>query len=186
MQRRTVLAGVAVALAGCAADSGPQDDDSGNESSPESNGEQQQGSEPPDHETAEDRIRAHINVERAEAGVRELGRSRQLADAARAHSRDMYDREFYRHRNPDGQEPWDRVVCDAGENIHRGEIGRMQNADSEHRWQTRDPEELAGYVIEGWILSREHYENMVDPQWEQVGVGVHIDGGEFFVTAKFC
>ena len=185
MQRRTVLAGAAVALAGCAADSGPQDDDSGNESSPESD-EETQGSEPPDHETAEERIRAHINVERAEAGVRELGRSRELADAARAHSRDMHDREFYDHRNPDGQEPWDRVVCEAGENIHRGEIGRMQNVDSEHRWQTRDPEELAGYVIEGWVLSREHYENMTDRHWEQVGVGVHIEGGEFYVTAKFC
>jgi uncharacterized protein YkwD len=179
MYRRTLLGGVAVALAGCATAS----DDTADNTTTESESDNRT---PLDAAAAEAEIRAAINAERYAVNVPDVDRNQELVYAARAHSRDMYERDFYAHRNPDGEEPWDRVTCNASENIHRGEVGEMQNVDSEHTWDTRDPEELGGYVIEGWILSKDHYDNLTDPQWERVGVGVHVAEGEFWVTAMFC
>ena len=174
MQRRAVLAGVAVGLAGCAGgdtDGGDSPDDSVTA---------------PEREAAEAAIVEGINEIRSEEHAGTIGVDEPLRDAARAHSRDMAERGFYAHQNPDGEEPWDRVLCDAGENIHRGEIGRMQNEGGDETWQTRHADELAGYVVEGWVISDDHYRLMIDGTWRAMGVGVAIVDGEFFATAKFC
>jgi len=164
MRRRTVLAAVpTVALAGCAGVGGG-----------------------PDSAESETLIREAINDERQEVGVGPLTASDTLAEAAREHSRDMHEREFYAHKNPDGQQPWDRAACNAAENIHRGEIGPMENRGGSQTWYTDDAEGLAGYVAEGWRLSPEHYRLMVDNGYQSVGVGVFVDDGEFFATAMFC
>jgi len=162
MRRRTALAGVAVALAGC-----------------------MDTLEGPDGREAEALIRESINEEREAADVAPVDSRERLQTAAREHSRDMYERDFYGHQNPDGQQPWDRVGCRASENIHRGEVGTMENPGGE-TYQTRVTEELARYVVEGWVGSQEHYENMVDSSWQSIGIGVHVGDGEFFATAMFC
>lgn len=140
----------------------------------------------PDPRAAETAVRERINDRRADAGIGPLTSATTLVDAARAHGRDMHERDFYGHTNPDGEEPWDRVPCRAAETIHRGEIGRMANRDSDRTWSTRQPSELAGYVVEGWRLSDGHRRIMLDGQFGAVGVGVVIEGGEFFCTAMFC
>ena len=184
MQRRTLLAAVPVALAGCARSTGqddaPEADTSGDGAIDTTT------TDALDPEAFEDELVAAINTERHAAGHPNLGRDRGLRVAAREHSRDMHEREFYRHQNPDGEEPWDRVPCDAAETIHRGEIGEARNVDSEQVWDTTDVEKAVGYVIEGWILSREHFQIMTDGRFEQVGVGVHVADGEFWATAKYC
>lgn len=164
MQRRSVLAVVPVALGGCL---DVLDVD-------------------PDGREAERLVVEHINDDRAEAGVGQLSVDAALESAAREHSQDMADRGFIGHQNPDGDQPWDRVACDAGETIHSGEIGEMQNVDSHQTWYTHRVEELAGYVGEGWRNSEQHYDILVDSTWQAVGVGIHISDREFFVTAKFC
>ena len=164
MRRRQALAAAAVGLAGCTTDarSGP------------------------DPRAAETAVRERINDLRAETGIGPLSSTTTLVEAARAHCRDMHRREFYGHTNPDGEEPWDRVPCRAGETIHRGELGRMANRGSDRTWYTSDPAELAGYVVEGWRLSEGHRRIMLDGQFSAVGVGIVIERGEFFCTAMFC
>ena len=163
MQRRSLLAGVAVAVAGCA-----------------------DLVTAPDAADAEAAIREAINDERASAGAGHVESSEQLHEAAREHSADMIERDFYDHTNPDGQEPWDRVGCEAGEIIHSGEIGTIENVDGEETWSTTQASEIAGYALEGWRNSRTHRDVMLDPAWASVGVGVAIVDGEFMITAKFC
>ena len=184
MNRRTLLATLPLALAGCATSTGTDDtpdaDTSGDGSIDATT------TDAPDAEAVEAELVEAINTERAAAGVPALGRDRTLRRAARDHSADMHERAFYRHRNPDGEEPWDRVPCDAAETIHAGDIGRIENIDSEHTWDTREVEEAVGYVVEGWILSAEHFEVMTDGHFERVGVGVHVAADEFFATAKYC
>lgn len=163
MLRRSVLAGAAVALAGCSdVFAGPEPD------------------------AAETAIHNRINEERAAAGVPDVGSDAGLQTVARAHSDDMAERDFYAHENPDGETPGDRVACAAGENLHRGEIGRMKNPGSDKTWSTTAVDELAGFVIEGWVRSDSHYQNMTNSRWSRVGVGVAIVDGGFFVTAVFC
>jgi len=167
MHRRSVLALGAAALAGCAGD---PDGDAG-----------------PDTEAAEQAIIDGINDARREATVAELTPSDRLHQPAREHSQDMAERDFYRHVNPDGEDATDRAGCFAGENLHRGEIGAMENAGSDETWRTTSPDGLAAFVVEGWELSEEHYRNMIDGQFERVGVGVVVtDADQFFATAKFC
>jgi len=63
----------------------------------------------------------------------------------------------------------------------------MENAGSDETWRTTSADALAGFVVEGWELSEEHYRNMIDGQFERVGVGVVVtDDEQFFATAKFC
>jgi len=140
----------------------------------------------PDPRAAETAVHERINDRRADAGIGPLTSTATLVEAARAHCRNMHEREFYGHTNPDGEAPWDRVPCRAAETIHRGEIGRMENRGSDQTWYTSDPAELAGYVVEGWTNSDDHRRIMLDGQFGAVGVGVVIDGGEFFCTAMFC
>lgn len=165
MDRRTVLAAGAVALAGCADAVAPSR---------------------PDAAAAETQIVDGINELRAGVDAAALERDDTLATGAREHSTDMAKRDFYAHTNPDGEKPWDRVPCQAGENIHRGELGAIQNVDGEETWNTYETADLAGYVVEGWRLSDGHYELLTNPRWSRVGVGVHVGDSEFFATAMFC
>ena len=62
----------------------------------------------------------------------------------------------------------------------------MQHPDSDETWRTTDADELAGYVVTGWADSRDHAAIMLDGRWRAMGVGVAIEDGAFFATAKFC
>lgn len=127
-----------------------------------------------------------INDVRAEAGVERLPVAATLREAAREHARDMSERDFYDHVNPDGEAPEDRVACGAAENIHRGEIGPLETQDEE-TWYTREPAEMAGYLVRGWRLSEPHRQNMTQPDYRQLGVGIYVGSdNEFFASAMFC
>lgn len=165
MQRRTVLAGVAVAVAGCSSSA----------------------TAGPDAAAAADQLRAAINEERNAAGVAELTASDSLAEAGREHSEDMHQRGFYAHENPDGEQPWHRVPCRASENIHRGEITtELRGFESDKTFNTTTAGGIAGYVMTGWVNSSGHYQNMTRPKWSQIGVGIYVGADEFFATAMFC
>jgi uncharacterized protein YkwD len=163
MHRRSVLAAGAATLAGCSS-----------------------LADEPDAGVAEAAIRDRVNAQREAADRAPLVPSETLQTAAVEHSRDMAERDFYAHENPDGQQPWDRVPCQAGETIHRGVLGKMQNEGSAKLWRTDQSDDLAGYVAEGWRLSEDHYEIITKRKWTAIGVGVAIKGDEFFATAMFC
>lgn len=90
-----------------------------------------------------------------------------LRCAARKHSRDMNDRNFFAHVNPDGEDPFDRMAragygsySQAGENIAGG-------SDS--------PEA----TVAGWLASDGHCANMMSPGYTEIGVGVYEGLGEY-------
>ena len=57
----------------------------------------------------EQRVLELVNEERAARGLAALKWSDELANVARAHSKDMHDRSFFSHANPDGKSPFDRI-----------------------------------------------------------------------------
>lgn len=81
-----------------------------------------------------------------------------LRCAARVHSKDMADRVFFDHINPDGQDPFVRMEMagysyfTAGENIAAG-----QSTPSE--------------VMQGWMDSPGHCRNIMNPDFAEIGVG---------------
>lgn len=62
------------------------------------------------------------------------------------------------------------------------------------RWEgySRSESELANAVVEGWLNSPEHRENLLREGWAQEGIGVSVvenpdEGGtEIYVTQDFC
>lgn len=89
-----------------------------------------------------------------------------LRCAARVHSKDMADRDFFDHDNPDGESPWDRMgkagygqYTNAGENIAAG----SPTADG---------------TMDQWMNSDGHCANIMNPDFEHIGVGYH-PGGQY-------
>lgn len=91
-----------------------------------------------------------------------LAMDASLRCAARAHSADMADRGYFAHDTPDGVSPWDRIAAadyDAnatGENIAAG---------------YPDPEA----VVDGWMNSPGHCNNIMNQGSNEIGVGYHGD-----------
>lgn len=100
------------------------------------------------------------NMEREARGIPPLTWDDGAAEAAYEHCWDMHLRDFFDHYNPDGDGPVERmeqagvVFLYAGENIARGQ---------------RTPVE----VVQAWMESPGHRENLLSPVWTHVGIGVH-------------
>jgi uncharacterized protein YkwD len=90
--------------------------------------------------------------------------SRKLTDAAEDHARDMARRKYFEHRGRDGSQPRDRVrragylSTLTGENIAFGP-------------------ESAEEVVAGWLASPGHCENIMDPRFQDIGVGLAVGRG---------
>jgi uncharacterized protein YkwD len=81
-----------------------------------------------------------------------------LRCSARLHSQDMGEQEFFDHTNPDGLDPFERMMAAGyrasamGENIAMGQ-------------QTPDE------VVQGWTDSDGHCANLMSPMFTEIGVG---------------
>jgi uncharacterized protein YkwD len=98
------------------------------------------------------------------AAVPPLNPSQSLDEAALNHARDMAQRKFFEHRGSNGSQPKDRVLRAGyqprltGENIAFGP-------------------ESADEAVAGWLASPGHCENIMDPRFKDIGVGVAIGRG---------
>ncbi len=122
-----------------------------------------------------------------------LAMRRQLLEAARTHSEDMIERDYFDHYNPDGEDPFDRMSAAgysfqaAGENIYLAlssvVLDPLAEAPGGHEALFVD----AGYAGRG------HRVNMVDSDFSEVGLGVatgpYVSGTgtwrAFFATQDF-
>ncbi|WP_240796513.1 CAP domain-containing protein [Streptomyces sp. RFCAC02] len=108
-----------------------------------------------------------VNAERAAAGLRSLTLDPSLSALANAYSADMAARGFFDHTDPDGRTPWDRaadagILNLGGENIARGQVD-------------------AEAVVEAWMASEGHRDNILNPVYTTMGLGVQFgDGGPWW------
>ena len=99
-----------------------------------------------------------------------------LRCAARKQSKDMNDRNFFDHVNPDGEDPFERIAkagygsfSQQGENIAGG---------------TDSPEA----TVAGWLASDGHCGNMMSPNYTEIGVGAYEGLGDwtYYWTQTFA
>jgi uncharacterized protein YkwD len=115
-------------------------------------------------EAAETAMLNLVNEERRKNGVSELGRRDELVPVARAHATDMWEREYFGHVSPDGEDVGDRLERSgvsysvAGENLALAPT--VQTAHN------------------GLMNSEGHRRNILDPDFRRVGIGV-IDNGVY-------
>lgn len=103
-----------------------------------------------------------VNSERAKVGAKPLRVDPTIVNVARAHSKDMWERGYFSHVNPDGQDPFDRMKA-----------GGVRFTTAAENLALAPTVELAH---QGLMNSAGHRRNILDPQFGRVGIGV-IDGG---------
>jgi uncharacterized protein YkwD len=113
---------------------------------------------------------AAANVARTAAGARPLTWSQPLANVALRHSQDMADHDYFDHKNPSGQSPFDRMKL-AGITYGSAAENIAQNySDS------------GDEVIQQWLNSPGHRANMLSTAFAKMGLGVvtAADGAKYW------
>jgi uncharacterized protein YkwD len=111
----------------------------------------------------EDEVVDLVNKQRAKAGCEPLFVDPRLEQAAEEHSKDMAERKYFGHTTPEGLTFRDRIQS-AG-------FGNPQTAENIARGQ-RD----ASQVMDSWMASPGHRENILNCDLSRVGVGLDEDG----------
>jgi hypothetical protein len=99
------------------------------------------------------------NAEREKLGLEPLVLNDDLNQAALAKAQDMFNEQYWSHVSPDGEEPWDfikgvgYVYKYAGENLARD-------------FNTSDE------MVQAWMESPTHKENIINPNFTQMGLAV--------------
>lgn len=106
-----------------------------------------------------EKVIAETNQEREKAGLNSLHLNQQLSAAALAKAQDMLNDQYWSHVSPDGDEPWDFIKQSgytyrvAGENLAR---------DFHH----------ASDMIDAWMNSPSHRANILNGNYDEIGIAV--------------
>ncbi|MCU0253760.1 MAG: CAP domain-containing protein [Acidobacteria bacterium] len=152
----------------------------------------------------EARIAERVNAERARAGLPLLASDPKLAEVARRHAMDMAARRYFDHVSPDGKDPERRgldagyscrkdhgtyITHGLGENIFQSAVFSSVTFGSggTRTYQWIGADEIARQVVDGWMGSEGHRENLLKRSFDRQGIGVAItSGGKVYVTQDLC
>lgn len=122
------------------------------------------------------------NEVRRKSGLPVLTKEKLLAEVARKHSEDMLMRKYFSHVSPDGKSPHERVI--------KGYPYPLQ-ASGENIWgasgsEPLETELLARIIVDTWMSSPGHRENILRPEFTDIGVGVAAVGKDVRATQVFA
>jgi uncharacterized protein YkwD len=129
---------------------------------------------------------ARINAQRGARGLKPLRVSRGLTAAATYHSREMGLNGFFEHESVNGAPFWKRI-----ERFYPA--GRSWWAVGENIFY-ESPDTTARSTVHEWMTSAPHRENILSPEWREIGIGAAhfasakgtFEGGSVtIVTADF-
>ena len=129
-----------------------------------------------------------------------------LSALAQAHSKDMVARGFFEHVNPGGENPLqraqrmgfepppfeegERVGFGIGENIYQSAVHGGIASETEagtrfltYQWLTQN--DLAKQIVNGWMASDGHRQNILNPEFTHQGFGFEVQGDRIWVTQNF-
>lgn len=131
-----------------------------------------------DHALVEQTIFELLNDLRTEQGLDPLVKNAQLKKAADQRARET--EESFSHTRPDGSDTFTILREPEYEYSYRL-AGENLGMATYHL----DEEAMAEVIFNGWVESEGHYENMIKPEFEEVGIGVHYDGEFLYATQLF-
>ncbi|MBD3107543.1 serine protease [Bacillus sp. AGMB 02131] len=106
------------------------------------------------------------NVERTKAGLSPLTLDTELSKVARIKSQDMKDQNYFSHTSPTYGSPFDMMTTfgisykSAAENIAQGQT-------------------TPAAVVEAWMNSQGHRENILNASYTHIGIG-HVSDGNYW------
>ncbi|MFC6765177.1 CAP domain-containing protein [Natrinema soli] len=185
---------------------GNETTETGDDEPDESTGDGDESDEGAEDETTDDSldrsqverdIHEAVNEERTARGLEPLSFDTELRDIARGHSEDMAERGYFSHVDPEGNDFADRYdaagyECRAngytgGENIAQTWYDTPVRTDGGETVQYETERELANGIVDQWMNSSGHRENILATQWENEGIGVYVtDDGRVYATQNFC
>jgi len=135
-------------------------------------------------------IHEAVNEERAAVGRDRLSTDDDLRRVARNHSADMVADGYVGHESPDGVTPADRLAaagCRAGgENVAQSWIDEPVAVDGE-TVVAENESEVAAHLVDRWMASPGHRENILRESFSESGVGVIVtEDNRVYATQKFC
>lgn len=102
------------------------------------------------------------NQRRAQSGLPSLIVNEKLSDAARRKAADMFQKDYWAHNAPDGTKPWYFITSSGYSYLHAGENLARDFTDADR-------------VVDAWIDSPSHRENLLSNRFKEIGVAV-VDG----------
>ncbi len=105
-------------------------------------------------------ILTKTNAQRAALGLSPLSFNAQLTAAAQAKVTDMISRQYFEHESPDGKGPGD--LADAAGYEYLAVAENLALGDYEN----------SAEIVEGWMDSPGHRENIVSTKYSDIGVAV--------------
>lgn len=134
-----------------------------------------------DGEDLEREIFDKVNEKRETTGKEPFIQSERVRLIARLHSKDMVERDFFNHTNPDGQGSTER---------HQEYDGCEMPNENIAEWgplPTTDIENISRVIVDGWSNSSAHNSIQMSDYYRVAGVGVHVtEEKELYVTMNFC
>lgn len=121
---------------------------------------------------AEARLLEMVNGERRERGLSILQSHEPIREVARDHSADMYMRGYFSHVNPDREDPFDRI--------------RSGGVDYEFAGENLALAPTLEMVHTGLMNSPRHRDNILKPEFSDLGVGIYRGPHGLMVTQNFC
>jgi uncharacterized protein YkwD len=119
----------------------------------------------------ENEVTAIVNQERAKAGCGAVHTDERLRTAARRHSADMAENDYFSHTSQDGRSPWTRAE----------QAGYQQASGENIAYGQRTPAE----VMEAWMNSPGHRANILNCASKAIGVGLAYRGRTPYWTQLF-
>lgn len=121
------------------------------------------------------------NEERKNEGLSALMWEQTLSDIAAAHSRDMAEKNYFAHRSPEGLMVADRVARG-----HRKLVGTI--GENVYLFVGKPPVEtdMAEDMVENWMNSSGHRENILRDGYTHLGVGVYRKNNRVYATQVFA
>ncbi|SHE95764.1 CAP domain-containing protein [Clostridium fallax] len=119
-----------------------------------------------------------VNEERKKASVAPLTYNKTMEKYARIKSKDMSDRKYFDHKDPDGKYIKDQMIKDGvsfsawAENIAYI-TGEKDNAT------------VANQFMNNWMNSQGHRANILSSEYQSIGVGVYKIGNTYYATQEF-
>lgn len=115
--------------------------------------------------TVEREVVRLVNIEREKQGLKPLVLDSKLSSIAGKKSQDMKDNNYFSHQSPTYGSPFDMLkqfgvsYRTAGENIAAGQRSAKE-------------------VVDGWMNSQGHRENILNASYSRIGVG-YVSGGSY-------
>ena len=110
-----------------------------------------------------------VNEERKKRGINELSLRVELTPVARAHAKDMWERQYFGHVSPDGEDIGDRLdKANVSYHLAGENLALAPTLATAHN---------------GLMNSEGHRRNILDPEFKRLGIGVIDNGiyGKMFV-----